>query len=82
MKIERLWSKGDAVTGRGNDVQAGPKPRRTPTAAAAPKSTTVYVGKIAPTVDDGMVQRLLEACGPVKNWKRMTDPQTNEPKVC
>lgn len=39
---------------------------------SAPKSTTVYVGKIAPTLEDAVVKQLLEACGPVKSWKRMT----------
>ena len=30
---------------------------------------------------DDTVKALLEACGPVKSWKRMTDPETNQPKV-
>jgi RNA-binding protein 25 len=32
----------------------------------------VYVGKIAPTADDTVVRQLLEACGAIKSWKRMT----------
>lgn len=30
------------------------------------RSTTVYVGKIAATLDDKAVREMLEACGPVK----------------
>lgn len=54
------------------------KPR--PVGSGALKSTTLYVGKIAATVDDSTIKRLLEACGPVKSWKRMSDPETNKPK--
>ena len=36
-----------------------------------PKSTSAFVGKISTSVDDSLVQALLEACGPVKSWKRM-----------
>ncbi len=45
-----------------------------------PKSTTLYVGKIAPTVDDSVIRALLEACGPIKSWKRVQDPETQQPK--
>ena len=31
----------------------------------------MYVGKIAPGVDDPTIQALLEACGPVKSWNRL-----------
>lgn len=48
--------------------------------APAQKSTTLYVGKIASTVSDETIQTLLEACGPVKSWKPMQDPQTNTSK--
>ena len=44
------------------------------------KSTTVYVGKIAATVDDATIKALLEACGAVRSWKRVTDPETQAPK--
>jgi len=58
---------------------------KAPAAAAAgqllaEKSTTVYVGKIASSLDDSIVQSLLEACGKVKSWKRATDPETKELK--
>lgn len=36
------------------------------------KSTNAFVGKIAATVDDTVMRALLEACGPIKSWKRMT----------
>eukprot|EP00850_Spirogloea_muscicola_P004589 SM000019S05133 [mRNA] locus=s19:1041599:1049781:- [translate_table: standard] len=38
--------------------------------------TTLYVGKIASTVDDDSVKKVLELCGPVKSWKRAQDPTT------
>jgi hypothetical protein len=49
---------------------ARPQPR--PSGGIAPKNTTVYVGKIAPTLEDAVVQQLLQACGATKSWKRMT----------
>ncbi|XP_050375050.1 RNA-binding motif protein 25 isoform X2 [Argentina anserina] len=46
-----------------------------PTVTPAEKpQTTVYVGKIAPTVDNDFMLYLLQLCGPVKNWKRAQDP--------
>ena len=42
-------------------------------AASASRSTTCYVGKIAPSLEDSVVRALLEACGPVTSWKRMQD---------
>lgn len=48
--------------------------------APAIKSTTLYVGKIAATVSDDVIKSLLEACGPVKSWKPMQDPETNKSK--
>lgn len=48
--------------------------------APAQKSTTLYVGKIASTVSDETIQTLLAACGPVKSWKPMQDPETNKSK--
>lgn len=41
-----------------------------------PRSTTLYVGKIAPSVSNELIKQLLEACGTVKEWKRMEDPET------
>ena len=48
--------------------------------APATKSTTLYVGKIAASVPDDVIKTLLEACGPVKSWKPMQDPETNKSK--
>ncbi|XP_020695281.1 RNA-binding protein 25 isoform X1 [Dendrobium catenatum] len=42
--------------------------------------TTVYVGKIAPTVDNDFLLSLLRICGPVKSWKRAQDPSDGKPK--
>lgn len=44
------------------------------------KSTTLYVGKIALTVEDSVIRSLLEACGPVKSWKPVQDPETQKSK--
>jgi RNA-binding protein 25 len=60
-------------------VVVTPSPRPT-SSALPPKSTTLYVGKIAPTVDDSVIRALLEACGPMKSWKRVQDPETQQPK--
>lgn len=49
-------------------------------AVPPPKNTTLYVGKIAPTVGDDIVLSLLESCGPVKEWKRVLDAETQNPK--
>ncbi|PPD89229.1 hypothetical protein GOBAR_DD13825 [Gossypium barbadense] len=40
--------------------------------------TTVYIGKIAPTVDNDFMLSLLHLCGPVKSWKR---PSNGTPKA-
>lgn len=53
---------------------------QTSSVLALHKSTSVYVGKIANTVDDTVMQALLEACGGVKSWKRQEDPETKQPK--
>lgn len=37
------------------------------------RCTTLYVGKIAPSLEDSVVRTLLESCGPVASWKRMQD---------
>ncbi|CAN6448687.1 unnamed protein product [Victoria cruziana] len=42
--------------------------------------TTVYVGKIATTVENDFLLSLLRLCGPVKSWKRAQDPTTGAPK--
>ncbi|XP_073001183.1 RNA-binding motif protein 25 isoform X1 [Typha latifolia] len=42
--------------------------------------TTVYVGKIASTVDNEFLLSILRLCGPVKSWKRAQDPSDGTPK--
>lgn len=44
------------------------------------QKVTVYVGKIAETVDDTFVKTLLEQCGRVVKWNRVLAPTTNKPK--
>ena len=38
------------------------------------------MGKIAASISDQLIKQLLEACGPVKSWKRMEDPDTKQLK--
>ncbi|KAF9606855.1 hypothetical protein IFM89_029454 [Coptis chinensis] len=42
--------------------------------------TTVYVGKIASTVENDFILTLLRLCGPVKSWKRAQDPSNETPR--
>ncbi|XP_024023897.1 RNA-binding protein 25 isoform X2 [Morus notabilis] len=42
--------------------------------------TTVYVGKIAPTVENDFMLSVLQFCGPVKAWKRAQDPTDGTPR--
>ncbi|RCV31047.1 hypothetical protein SETIT_6G145200v2 [Setaria italica] len=52
-----------------------------PTVTPADKPpTAVYVGKIAPTVDNDFLLSLLRLCGSVKSWKRAQDPSNGKPK--
>ncbi|GBF89651.1 hypothetical protein Rsub_02369 [Raphidocelis subcapitata] len=48
--------------------------------ASVAKATLVYVGKIATTVPDAVIRRLLEACGKVVTWKPTLDPLSGAPK--
>lgn len=57
-------------------------PVRPPAPAVAPLDkppTAVYVGKIAPTVDNDFLLSLLRICGPVKSWKRTQNPSNGKP---
>ncbi|KAF7095838.1 hypothetical protein CFC21_097902 [Triticum aestivum] len=57
-------------------------PARPPAPAVTPADkppTAVYVGKIAPTVDNGLLLSLLRICGPVKSWKRTQNPSNGKP---
>ncbi|XP_057528779.1 RNA-binding motif protein 25 isoform X1 [Amaranthus tricolor] len=42
--------------------------------------TTVYVGKIASSVENDFIRSLLELCGPIKSWKRAQDPSDGTPR--
>ncbi|KAK9824335.1 hypothetical protein WJX72_009526 [[Myrmecia] bisecta] len=46
----------------------------------AVKSTLVWVGKIGANVTENTILGLLEACGPVKSWKRSVDPDSQRLK--
>ncbi|CAM0911385.1 unnamed protein product [Alopecurus aequalis] len=57
-------------------------PARPPAPAVTPVEkppTAVYVGKIAPTVDNDFLLSLLRICGPVKSWKRTQNPSNGKP---
>ncbi|KAM0876556.1 hypothetical protein ACQ4PT_036101 [Festuca glaucescens] len=57
-------------------------PVRPPAPAVTPVEkppTAVYVGKIAPTVDNEFILSLLRICGPVKSWKRTQNPSNGKP---
>ncbi|CAL0312969.1 unnamed protein product [Lupinus luteus] len=41
---------------------------------------TVYIGKIAPTVENDFMLNLFQLCGPVKSWKRPQDLSNGTPK--
>ena len=46
-------------------------------AGGAPvSSTTLWVGKIAATIEPRLMHALLGACGPLKEWKPATDAAT------
>ena len=63
----------------GAPVIVSPAPRLGPSAGVT-KSCTLYVGKIAATVDNSVIKALLDACGTVKSWKRVEDTETGKPK--
>lgn len=57
------------------------RPPIIPVVAPAEKpQTTVYVGKIAPSVENDFIRSLLELCGPIKSWKRAQDPSDGTPR--
>ncbi|XP_058193197.1 RNA-binding motif protein 25 isoform X2 [Rhododendron vialii] len=57
------------------------RPVASPSITPTDKSqTTVYVGKIASTIENDFIRSLLELCGLVKNWKRAQDPTDGTPK--
>ncbi|KAI8527130.1 hypothetical protein RHMOL_Rhmol12G0052000 [Rhododendron molle] len=57
------------------------RPVASPSITPTDKSqTTLYVGKIASTIENDFIRSLLELCGLVKNWKRPQDPTDGKPK--
>ncbi|KAL3511281.1 hypothetical protein ACH5RR_030682 [Cinchona calisaya] len=50
------------------------RPAVIPSVASTEKQTTVYVGKIASTVENDFILSLLQLCGTVKSWKRPQNP--------
>lgn len=72
---------GPPMMMRGATPPVLPRPAAgVPASGPAPKKTTLYVGKIAPTVPEEVVRQLLEACGRLRSWKPMKDPETGRPK--
>lgn len=58
-----------------------PVPLARPPPSGPPRvSTTAYVGKIAPSLTAEFARQLIEACGPLKSWKPMQDPETKKLK--
>ncbi|XP_034682825.1 RNA-binding protein 25 isoform X1 [Vitis riparia] len=57
------------------------RPAIVPVAAPTEKpQTTVYVGKIASTVENDFILSLLQVCGPVKSWKHAQYPIDGTPR--
>ncbi|KAK6931070.1 RNA recognition motif domain [Dillenia turbinata] len=52
-----------------------------PVTPAEKPQTTVYVGKIAVTVENDFMLSVLKLCGPVKSWKRAQDPSNGTPRA-
>ena len=61
-----------------------PAPSPLASAAAVPpggppgRSTTLWVGRIAPTVEAPFIVQLLEACGALQEWKPVTEPESGK----
>jgi hypothetical protein len=55
-------------------------PGAPPALHAPPASTTVYVGKISPLVDDELMQRVLQACGEVRRCGEARAQGLTEPR--
>ncbi|CAJ2647574.1 unnamed protein product [Trifolium pratense] len=47
---------------------------------AEKQHTTVYIGKISPTVENEFMLSLLKLCGNIKSWKRPQDLSSGTPK--
>ncbi|KAJ3365398.1 hypothetical protein GGF32_009256 [Allomyces javanicus] len=66
----------------GGGARSGPPPPPASAAAHVPgfthdeldRMSRVFVGNISSGVDDAWMDRILGACGPIKEWKRMRNP--------
>ncbi|KNE55195.1 hypothetical protein AMAG_01111 [Allomyces macrogynus ATCC 38327] len=66
----------------GGGARSAPPPPPAPVAAHVPgfthdeldRMSRVFVGNISSGVDDAWMDRILGACGPIKEWKRMRNP--------
>lgn len=66
---------------RGPIIPPAVRPTVVPIVTPAEKpQPTVYVGKIASTVENDFMLSLLQLCGPVKSWKRAQDPTNGTPR--
>lgn len=52
----------------------GPPPPLLPGGLGPRPASTVYVGKIAPSVPDAVIRELLGACGAVASWNPVNEP--------
>ncbi|KNE59839.1 hypothetical protein AMAG_05293 [Allomyces macrogynus ATCC 38327] len=73
---------GASYYGGGSARSGPPQPPSAPAAAHVPgfthdeldRMSRVFVGNISSGVDDAWMDRILGACGPIKEWKRMRNP--------
>ncbi|KAJ1981152.1 hypothetical protein H4R34_002188 [Dimargaris verticillata] len=56
---------------RPRNRQYSRSPPRSHPSRSVERSTTLYIGSIPDGIEDQWIQRLLEACGSIKSWKRM-----------
>ncbi|XP_023541514.1 RNA-binding protein 25-like isoform X1 [Cucurbita pepo subsp. pepo] len=58
------------------------RPAILPSVTPAEKpQTTIYIGRIAQSVENDFMLSLLQLCGPVKSWKRAQDPSDGTPRT-
>jgi len=60
----------------GGGGRGGPRPPRPAPGGSPAKNTTIWIGKIARTLEADVLRDLLEACGPIQEWKPATDSRT------
>lgn len=71
-----MGGPGVGGVGVGGHINSNaPPPPLLPEAPLGPKpASTVYVGKIAPSIPDPVIRELLEACGRIKSWNPVKEP--------